>query len=81
MVKLGITNSRMKDFYDLWFLSRRFDFEGALLHKAIHATFARRQTVLSDELPFPLTEPVGKEQTKHTQRAGVSGKSGVRGPP
>ena len=28
MVKLGMANSRMKDFYDLWELSRRFDFDG-----------------------------------------------------
>jgi predicted nucleotidyltransferase component of viral defense system len=33
MVKLGLTNTRMKDFYDLWFLSQRFDFDGAILHK------------------------------------------------
>ena len=31
MVKLGVLNSRMKDFYDIWLLSRRFDFEGAKL--------------------------------------------------
>ena len=47
MVKLGITNSRMKDFFDVWFLSRRFDFDGVTLHKAIHATFARRLTALA----------------------------------
>ena len=32
MVKLGVLNSRMKDFYDIWFLSRRFDFKGEILH-------------------------------------------------
>ncbi len=35
MVKLGILNSRMKDFYDIWLLSRQFDFDGAQLTKAI----------------------------------------------
>ena len=56
MVKLGITNSRMKDFFDIWFLSRRFDFDRAILHRAIHATFARRMTALGDQLPYPLTD-------------------------
>jgi len=80
MVKLGITNSRMKDFYDLWFLSRRFDFDGATLHKAIHATFARRQTALSDELPYPLTDAFGKEVSKQTQWTGFLGKNKLTGP-
>ena len=42
LVKLGIVNTRMKDFYDLWKLSRDFDFDGALLCNAIKATFKRR---------------------------------------
>ena len=31
MVKLGMANSRMKDFYDLWVLARRFGFESSIL--------------------------------------------------
>ena len=31
MVKLGLANSRMKDFYDIWLLSQQFDFDGAIL--------------------------------------------------
>ena len=80
MVKLGITNSRMKDFYDLWFLSRRFDFDGPTLRQAIHATFARRQTVLSDKLPYPLTDAFGKEETKQTQWTAFLGKNKLTGP-
>jgi len=44
MVYLGTINSRMKDFYDLWLLSRRFDFDGAVLGEAISRTFANRET-------------------------------------
>jgi predicted nucleotidyltransferase component of viral defense system len=46
MVKLGMTNSRMKDFFDVVVLSRMFDFDGALLTRAIRATFVRRGTSL-----------------------------------
>lgn len=43
MVKLGILNSRMKDFYDIWFLSRMFDFTGVALSEAIKKTFKNRK--------------------------------------
>lgn len=54
LVTLGETNTRMKDFYDLWFLSQRFDFDEVLLKKAILATFERRGSQLK-----PLNEIVG----------------------
>lgn len=47
MVKLGMINTRMKDFYDLWLLSRQFDFDGETLSKAIRTTFAHRGTTLT----------------------------------
>ena len=46
MVKHGMFNSRMKDFYDIWLLSRQFDFDGAKLAKAIQLTFEQRDTTL-----------------------------------
>ena len=46
MVKHGMLNSRMKDFYDIWLLSRQFDFDGAKLAKAIQLTFEQRDTTL-----------------------------------
>lgn len=47
----GETNSRMKDFYDLFTLPRLFPFKGPTLTKAIAATFARRRTPLPPSLP------------------------------
>jgi hypothetical protein len=54
MVKLGLANSRMKDYFDLWTLCREFDFEGEMLSAAIRATFRRRNTALPTELPVAL---------------------------
>ncbi len=51
-VRLGEANTRMKDSFDLWFLSRQFSFEGELLKDAITRTFARR------EMPLPVIVPV-----------------------
>lgn len=66
MVVLDIRNSRMKDFYDLWYLARTRRFELPDLTAAIAATFSRRRTPVPAELPFALTtsflEDVGKVQ-------------------
>lgn len=51
IVNLGLTNSRMKDYYDIWLLSEQFSFEGETLKAAIVATFKRRQTALPREPP------------------------------
>jgi predicted nucleotidyltransferase component of viral defense system len=54
MVKLGMANSRMKDFYDLWVLARRFGFESSILAAAIQATFETRRTALPKSSPLAL---------------------------
>ena len=48
MVQLKQMNSRMKDFYDLWFLSRRYSFDYAVLKEAIMRTFERRTTSIEE---------------------------------
>ena len=44
LVKLGMANTRLKDFYDLWLISRTFSFTASVLSGAIAATFERRGT-------------------------------------
>ena len=44
MAFLGCINSRMKDFYDLWFLVNRFDFDGKTIAESIKQTITRRKT-------------------------------------
>jgi hypothetical protein len=50
-----MTNSRMKDYYDLWFMSRHFEFEGSTLAAAVRATFERRGAVIPGRFPIGLT--------------------------
>jgi len=52
----GLTNSRLKDYYDLWLLSETHHFVGSELAAAIGATFASRETLLLPEVPPGLTE-------------------------
>ena len=67
MVSLGIANSRMKDFYDLWVLSTQFEFTGAVLMKAVKATFERRGTTLPATTPVALTPAFAEDGSKRTQ--------------
>jgi predicted nucleotidyltransferase component of viral defense system len=67
MVSLGLDNSRMKDFYDLWVLSQRFAFDGVPLSAAVEATFKRRGTRLPTDTPAALTETFGNAVAKQTQ--------------
>jgi predicted nucleotidyltransferase component of viral defense system len=69
MVKLGIANTRMKDFYDLWVMAREFEFEGAMLSRAIKATFERRGTALPTEVPLALSDEFSGDPGKKTQWA------------
>jgi predicted nucleotidyltransferase component of viral defense system len=47
MVKLGPLSSRMKDFFDIWLLSRLYEFTGETLASAISSTFKTRSTDIS----------------------------------
>src|SRR5205823_1652460 len=67
MVALGIANTRMKDFYDIWVLARNFSFQSRVLGEAIKTTFARRQTPLPTEPPLALRSDFYEDQTKQTQ--------------
>lgn len=55
MTALGMINSRMKDFFDLWAIASTFIFEGPVLAEAIALTFARRETPLPTEPPVAFT--------------------------
>lgn len=67
MVVLGMVNSRMKDFYDLWALARVFSFDMRQLAGAVRATFERRGTALPAGLPVALTSRFAGDRTKAEQ--------------
>jgi predicted nucleotidyltransferase component of viral defense system len=67
MVTLGRANSRMKDFYDIWILSRSFAFDDDRLPRAIAATFARRGTTMPQDLPDAVTPAFAEDAQKQRQ--------------
>jgi hypothetical protein len=64
MIKLGALNSRMKDFYDIWLLSRQFEFSGTSLLEAVKKTFSRRNTVVPETIDAFDEEFANKKQTQ-----------------
>lgn len=56
LVTLGVANSRLKDFYDLWVISRTFELRQAALVEAVQRAFERRGTTLPSDIPVGLTD-------------------------
>ena len=67
MVELDMLNSRLKDFFDIWMMSRHFHFDGAGLVEAIRATFNRRRTVIPSAMPPALTMEFSENSEKIMQ--------------
>ena len=67
MVALGLTNTRVKDYYDIWLLSQSFEFDKTQLGRAIAATFARRETAVPTKVPDALTGAFSEDEAKQRQ--------------
>ena len=66
MIDKGLKNSRMKDFYDLWMLSRHCAFSGERLTLAMHSTFQKKQMSIPEKM-LPLDPVFGDNREKQRQ--------------
>lgn len=66
LTDLGLLNSRLKDYFDMWLLSRLYDFEGSSLVEAIRATFRHRSTEI-EALPAGLTDAFALDPARQKQ--------------
>jgi hypothetical protein len=64
---IGIINSRMKDFYDLYFISCKESFSYTSLIEAVRCTFTRRGTPFPEEFPPVLSSTVIEDTVKQKQ--------------
>lgn len=67
MVVLGMANSRMKDYYDVWMLTSAFEPDRDRLRRAIVATFARRGTAIPSLIPDGLSDDFAEDPGKLRQ--------------
>jgi predicted nucleotidyltransferase component of viral defense system len=77
MVALGLANTRLKDFYDIWILARTYDFKDDRLAQAIAATFERRKTEIPTVRPDGLTSAFAGDPTKQQQWTAFVGEVAV----
>ncbi len=64
---LGLTNTRLKDYFDLWVLLDDTTLEAPVMRRAIDATFERRKMALPTTVPVGLTDTFARDLTKQTQ--------------
>ena len=77
LTSLGMLNSRMKDYFDLWILAKHSDFDGQILSRAVAATFDRRRTAIPTGLPIGLSDEFIGDAQKAKQWQGFLRKNAL----
>ena len=67
IITLGMANSRLKDYFDIWVLLNNSELEESVLRSAFLATMARRQTLMPINFPLGLSEEFANDPRKNTQ--------------
>ncbi|MBT4511402.1 MAG: nucleotidyl transferase AbiEii/AbiGii toxin family protein [Chloroflexi bacterium] len=80
MVQLGEINSRMKDFYDIWLLSRKQEFDGNILFRAIHEKFIQRELNLETH-PVAFSDGFGNDPARQQMWSAFLKKSSLHDAP
>lgn len=80
LASLGIDNSRMKDFYDMIVMFRLFEFDSALLARAIKNTFKARKFEVTADVPVALTKEFYENPEKTKLWNGFSRRAGLTMP-
>ena len=67
MVDLGLANSRIKEYFDVWVISQTFEVDQSRLARAMSATFSRRGKAIPDRVPDGLYPTFAKNAVKRQQ--------------
>ena len=81
MVVLGISNSRMKDFFDIWTFAATQRFDISRLANSLRATFEQRRTPLPEVPPLALTDEFLLDRAKQRQWNAFCTRLGLRDTP
>jgi len=76
IVDFGMDNSRLKDYFDLWFIATTFEDEPQAIAEAVRRTFARRGQALPSDVPIGLTDEFASNLAKQAQWKGFLGRIG-----
>jgi predicted nucleotidyltransferase component of viral defense system len=67
IMSLGMVNSRMKDYFDIWMILRESELDPEVLTSAVRATSERRNTVMPEHLPLGLSDEFAQDKGKNIQ--------------
>ena len=81
IITLGLVNTRMKDYFDLWLLSEHESFDYETLATAIRATLRNRQTQMPSGIPLGLSDEFSGDPEKQRQWAAFLSKNRLASPP
>jgi len=77
MIVLGMGNSRMKDYFDIAYLSGCMEFSGSDMRDAIRACCERRSTAIGTKIPDGLTDGFSQDEQARVRWEGFVRKSGL----
>lgn len=80
MVALGMSNSRMKDYFDVHALLQEGKLDVDMLARAIEATFQRRRTAVPDGVPVGLSDAFATDATNQARWRGFLDRNRLSGP-
>jgi len=81
IVSLGMKNTRMKDFYDLWHIAKARGFEGKVLQQAVASTFKARGTPIPSRPPTAFTPEFSLDEAKQKNWEAFLARSRLQAPP
>jgi len=67
IISLGMTNTRMKDYFDIWMILRKSELNPEVLRSALMATVKRRSTLMPEKLPLGLSDEFAQNKNKNVQ--------------
>ena len=80
LVSLGMKNTRMKDFYDLWHIAKGHAFTRKVLRRAIASTFKARGTPMPSQPPTAFTPEFSLDESKQKSWAAFLARSRLQAP-
>jgi predicted nucleotidyltransferase component of viral defense system len=81
IVLLGMTNSRLKDYLDIFVIFEREELDIRILAQAIAATFARREMPVPTEFPIGLSDEFANDASRNALWQAFLMKNGLPGLP
>jgi predicted nucleotidyltransferase component of viral defense system len=80
IVLLGLANTRMKDYFDLWFFVTSFKLDEGSLARAVRQTFDRRGRSILAEVPAGLSSEFAADSAKQAQWQAFLDRNRTAGP-